>query len=215
MMKKFAVILFFLTSLASLGFAQEKATFGIRTGIGFVPQYAISGGMRLDIDFSLSKTSNQWLLVSPQVFWVTGGRYGHDFESLYGAGIDVKHKIYLKPESMKPQGVYVQYGTMFQYFSITDYQEYTETYIENGIEYYTVTEGEVTIGLYKFGGNFHLGYQWLIGDKVYFDTYAGAGIRISHNSLNEGFDTLYNDFWVDYGYSGTLLDAGFRVGVYF
>ena len=50
------------------GFAQEKETFGSRMGIGFVPQYTISGGLRFDIDRSISKTSNQWLIISPQVF---------------------------------------------------------------------------------------------------------------------------------------------------
>ncbi len=146
---------------------------------------------------------------------VTGNKYSHNFEDLWGLGLDVKHKIYLKPGSVKPSGYYVQYGGMFQYFSITDNREYAEAYTENGVEYYGVFSGEITTGLYKFGGNFHLGYQWLLGDKVFLDIYTGAGIRISRNSRNEGFDTWYNNSWVDYGYSGTLLDGGFRVGFYF
>jgi len=104
---------------------------------------------------------------------------------------------------------------MFQYFSITENREYSESYTEYGVEYYGVEEGSLNTKLYEFGGNFHLGYQWLVGDKVYFDVYTGAGIRISHNNHNESFDTWYNNYWVDYGYSGTLLDAGFRVGFYF
>jgi hypothetical protein len=204
-----------ITIVSYLGFAQEKETFGPRLGVGFVPQYIISGGIRFDIDRSISKTSNQWLIVSPQVFMVTGGRYGHEFEELSGLGMDIKHKIYLKPNNMKPHGFYAQYGVMFQYFSIIENRQYTESYIENGIEYYEVVVGEVNTKLYKYGGNFHLGYQWLVGDKVYFDIYTGAGIRISHNNQTEGLDTWYNDYWVDYGYSGTLLDAGFRVGFYF
>jgi len=214
-MKKL-VFTFSLSLLISLlSFAQDTEAFIPRIGFGFVPQYTISGGLRFDVDYSLSKTSNQWLIVSPQVFMVTGGRYGHDFEDLSGLGLDVKHKIYMKPASLKPQGFYVQYGLMFQYFSINESRQYSESYIEDGIEYYGVSEGLINTKLYKYGGNFHLGYQWLVGDKVYFDIYSGAGIRISHNNRNEGFDTWYNDYWVDYGYSGTLLDAGFRVGFYF
>jgi len=208
-------MLTFTALVATFGFAQEKETFGLRTGIGFVPQYTISGGLRFDIDISLSKSSNQWLIISPQVFALTGMRYDHDFEELTGLGLDIKHKIYLNPNSMKPLGFYAQYGVMFQYFSITENRQYTELISENGIEYYEVVEGELNTKLYKMGGNFHLGYQWLVGDKVYFDIYTGAGIRISHNNHNEGFDTWYNNYWVDYGYSGTLLDAGFRVGFYF
>jgi hypothetical protein len=214
-MKKVFLILCFVLSVTTFCLAQEMKPFSPRVAVGFVPQYTISGGLRFDIDRSISKTSNQWLVFSPQVFMVTGSRYGHDFEDLSGVGMDVKHKIYLKPGSMKPSGYYVQYGIMFQYFSINEYREYTESYIEDGAEYYEVVEGELNTRLYKYGGNFHLGYQWLVGDKVYFDIYAGAGIRISHNNHNDGFDTWYNNYWVDYGYSGTLLDGGFRVGVYF
>jgi len=214
-MKKILLIVSIVTFGSCLVFAQDKEILGSRMGIGFVPQYAISGGMRFDIDQSISKISNQWLIISPQVFMVTGGRYGHEFEELTGLGLDIKHKIYLKPNSMKPIGFYAQYGIMFQHFSIIENRQYTESYTENGIEYYEVVEGEVNTKLNKYGGNFHLGYQWLVGDKVYFDIYTGAGIRISHNSQIEGLDTWYNNYWVDYGYSGTLLDAGFRVGFYF
>jgi hypothetical protein len=214
-MKKLSIILLLVTLIASEGFTQEMETFGSRMGIGFVPQYTISGGMRFDIDRSISKTSNQWLIISPQVFMLTGIRYDHDFEELVGVGLDLKHKIYLKPNSMKPLGFYAQYGLMFQYFSITENRQYTESFTENDIEYYEVVEGELNTKLYKYGANFHLGYQWLVGDKVYFDIYTGAGIRISHNNQNEGLDTWYNNYWVDYGYSGTLLDAGFRIGFYF
>jgi len=214
-MKKIFLILSMITLISSCGFAQELEAFGPRTGVGFVPQYTISGGLRFDIDRSISKTSNQWLIISPQVFMVTGMRYNHDFEQLSGFGLDIKHKIYLKPNSMKPVGFYAQYGIMFQYFSISEKRQYTEPYIENGNQYYQVVEGVLDTKLYKAGGNFHLGYQWLVGDKVYFDIYTGAGIRISHNNHNDGFDTWYNNSWADYGYSGTLLDGGFRVGVYF
>lgn len=214
-MKKFLSFIALITLVAYSALAQEKDTFVPRIGLGFVPQYTISGGMRFDIDRSISKKSNQWLIISPVVFMLTGSRYGHDFEELSGVGLDVKHKIYLKPNTMKPVGFYAQYGIMFQYFSITENRQYTELVTENGVEYYEVTEGNLNTKLFKFGGNFHLGYQWLLNDKVYFDIYTGAGIRISHNNQNEGFDTWYNNYWVDYGYSGTLLDAGFRVGFYF
>jgi hypothetical protein len=214
-MNRFYILLIVLSLFSFVSQAQEENVFNKQTGIGFVPQYTISGGLRMDIDFSISKTSSQWLIISPQVFWVTDSRYGHDFESLKGVGLDVKHKIYLKPESMDPEGFYVQYGAMAQYFSIVDTRQYGEYYEENGVTYYGISEGEIETRLLKVGGNFHLGYQWLIGQSAYLDVYSGPGIRISHNNRTEGFDTWYNDSWVDYGYSGTLLDAGFRLGFYF
>ncbi|MFZ4707525.1 MAG: hypothetical protein ACOYMF_16115, partial [Bacteroidales bacterium] len=168
-MKKHFIILLLATLIVSFCFAQEKETFLPRMGLGFVPQYTISGGMRFDIDRSISKTSNQWLIISPQVFMLNGSRYGHDFKELSGVGLDVKHKIYLNPNTMKPLGFYAEYGFMFQYFSITENRQYTTPVSENGIPYYEVVEGDLNTKLYKLGGNFHLGYQWLLGDKVYFD----------------------------------------------
>lgn len=214
-MKKSLLIISFAVLFSLCAFAQEKEIFGSRTGIGFVPQYTISGGLRFDVDRSISKTSNQWLIISPQFFVFTGMKYDHNFKELTGVGLDVKHKIYFTPNSMKPLGFYAEYGVIFQYFSIIENRQYTDSYTENGVDYYEVVEGEVNTNLYKFGGNFHLGYQWLVGDKVYFDIYTGAGIRNSHNSNLDGLDTWYNNYWVDYGYSGTLLDGGFRVGFYF
>ncbi len=214
-MKKniFVFSLLFLVTLS--GMTQEKVPFAPRIAVGFVPQYSVAGGLRFDIDRSISKVSNQWLVFSPQVYMVSGGRFNHDFNDMWGIGMDVKHRIFLKPGAQKPNGYYVQYGIMFQYFSINQNRLYTAPYIENGVEYFGVVTGEMNTRLTKYGGNFHLGYQWLVGDKVYFDLYAGAGIRISHNNRNDGFDTWYNNSWADYGYSGTLLDGGFRVGVYF
>jgi hypothetical protein len=123
-MKGLVIILSILAFISTKSPAQEQQIFNKQTGIGFVPQYTISGGLRMDIDLSISKTSSQWLIISPQVFWVTGYRYGHDFESLKGIGLDVKHKIYLKPGSMDPEGFYVQYGAMAQYYSIVDTRQY-------------------------------------------------------------------------------------------
>lgn len=214
-MKKFILIYSILLLLSFSAVAQEIEPFVTRTAVGIVPQYTITGGLRFDIDRSISKTSNQWLVLSPQVYMLNGKRNSHNFNNLWGVGLDVKHRVFLKPGTLKPNGYYVQYGVMFQYFSINDNRQFTQRYTENGVEYFGVVTGEMKTNITKFGGNFHLGYQWLIGDKVYFDLYTGAGIRISHNNHLQGFDTWYNNFWIDYGYSGTLLDAGFRVGVYF
>lgn len=214
-MKKNIFAIIFCVTIPLLCISQESGLNSLRNGFGFVPLYTISGGLRFDIDRSISKTSNQWLIFSPQLFIVTGNRYGHEFEQLTGFGIDIKHRVFLKPQNLKPENLYFEYGGMFQYFSIYDYRTYSTSYFENGIEYFTVEEGNINTRLCKYGGNFHFGYQWLFGEKVYLDLYAGAGIRVSFNNRNEGFDTWYNNSWVDYGYSGTLLDAGFRFGFYF
>lgn len=183
-------------------------------GIGFLPQYTITGGFRFDYDRRLSPKSNQWIIASPQIYMVTNGRLGHGFKELNGFGLDLKHRIFLSDNTLRPTGFYFQYGPMFQHFVITDIRTFSESYIEDGVEYYSVKTGEVKTSLNKFGGNFHLGYQWLLGDKAYLDIYTGAGVRISFDNRNEGFSPWYNNNWIDYGYSGTLLDGGLRIGFY-
>jgi hypothetical protein len=214
---KFTFLLAFLfVSVPLLMRAQdEKPVFDRMNGFGFVPQYTIAGGLRFDYDRCISGRSNQWLIFSPQVYSVSDFHFDHNFENLFGLGLDVKHRIFLNASKSVPRGVYVQYGLMFQYFIINDEHSYTEPFTENGVQYYHVVYGPVETRLNKAGGNFHIGYQWLIGNKIYIDLYAGTGIRISHNNLVKGFDPWYNNYWIDYGYSGTLLDGGLRFGFYF
>jgi hypothetical protein len=167
----------------------------------------------MDIDKSVSRTSNQWLVFSPQVYASWEHNLGRDFNSLWGLGLDVKHRIYLKNNNMRPDGFYFQYGPNFQFYSIDSYQTYLEPYMENGIQYYRTTEGDVKTSVYKYGANFHVGYQAIVGEKVFFDFYAGTGIRLSFDNRNDGFHPWFNNWYGDYGYSGTLLDGGIRVGI--
>ncbi len=214
-MQRIVLMIFLLaTCFTFRGNAQEEIPAGKlrNNGIGFLPQYSISGGFRFDYDRRLSPKSNQWVIVSPQIFMVTNGRFGHEFKELFGYGLELKHRIFLSENTLDPKGFYFQYGPMFQHFSIVNTRTFTESYIENGTVYYTVKTAEVTSKLNKFGGNFHLGYQWLLGQKAYLDLYVGPGLRISFDDRTEGFSKWLNDAWIDYGYSGTLLDGGLRLG---
>jgi len=216
MIKNISTIILLVFCLGFQAKAQNSQPESIirSNGIGFLPQYTIAGGFRFDYDRRLTPKANQWVIVSPQLFMVTNGRFGHDFKELSGFGLELKHRIFLADNFLNPTGFYFQYGPMFQHFSITDTRTFTQSYIENGVEYYTVKTGEVTTKLNKFGGNFHIGYQWLLGNKAYLDIYTGAGVRISFDDMNEGFSPWYNNSWIDYGYSGTLLDGGIRLGFY-
>ncbi len=217
MTRKILILILFVALISMQAIAQTELTTPIirNNAIGLVPQYTIVGGFRMDYERRISPKSNQWIIASPQVYMVTNGRLGHDFVDLNGFGIDMKHRIFLAESTLEPKGFYFEYGPMFQQYKIKDERTYTEKYFEDGIEYYTIKTGVLTTKLMKLGGNFHLGYQWLLGQKAFLDLFAGPGIRISFDDRNEGFSPWYNDMWIDYGYSGTLLDGGLRVGFYF
>lgn len=196
MIKKicFSIAAWFIMGTSLLWAQNQKAVVSVKNNaFGFVPQYTIVGGFRIDYDRKLSTKSNQWLIASPQFYMVSKGRLWHEFKNLYGFGIDLKHRIFLANNSLLPLGFYFQYGFMFQHFIITDTRSYTQAYIDNGVEYYSVTTGEITTQVNKFGGNFNIGYQWMVGNKVYIDVYSGAGIRLSFDNRNEGFHPWYND----------------------
>lgn len=63
-------------------------------GIGYIPQYSIVGGFRMDYERRISTKSNQWIIASPQLYMITNGRLGHDFVELNGFGMDLKHRIF-------------------------------------------------------------------------------------------------------------------------
>lgn len=206
----------YLTIILTLGILYSSAIHAqdqkkVRTGLGFTPQSTFVGGMRFEIDKRIGKNQGQWIIFSPQVFAL----WDRDFNSLWGLGLDVKHRIFLKDGVVNPEGFYFQYGPVFHYYTIDSYRSYTEPYIVDGVEYYRLKEGDLKISLYKFGANFNVGYQLLLGNKVYLDFYVGSGIRLSMDNRNSGFHPWYNDWWGDYGYSGTLLDAGIRAGFFF
>ena len=208
-------LLLLITGIALLTLnikAQDDGSKKYNSSVSLVPQYTIVSGLRLDIDKAISKDHLQWLSFSPQIYVSWQSNFA-DYEDMWGMGLDVKHRIYLNKTLTKPEGFYFQYGPGFQFFSINDNREYSESYMEDNNEYWRVVSGDINTKVYKVGGNLHLGYQSMIGDKVIVDFYLGSGIRLSFDNHNDGLHPWYNNWWGSPGYSGTLLDAGMRIGI--
>jgi hypothetical protein len=179
-----------------------------------VPQYAFVNGFRPDFDFRLGKAKNQWLIVSPQIYLSSERNGLFKYNNMWGTGLEIQHRHYLKAGNNQPEGAYLGYGPVFQHFSIDEERLYSEKVIENGIEYTFIKYGPVTTNINKFGFTLTSGYQALISNVVYFDFYIGAGIRLSFDdSGTSGFSRIYNGWYGGYGYSGTMITAGVRVGM--
>ncbi len=211
MKKIFSLILFFPLFLSAQnqdGNEPENKTFGL----GLVPQYAITNGLRVDLDFKLND-KNHWLVAAPQ-FYFRQNPDLWDYNSMFGLGIELQHKIYLKRE-FKMVNPYIAYGPVVNYFSVREdgYEAYE--FNENGGNYIGLSDGEMTTKIFKMGGNLIFGIHFLMLDRLFLDFYAGAGMRFSIDDKTSGLHEHYNDWWGDMGYSGTLMTGGVRLGVMF
>lgn len=213
-MKKFTLFLVQLLLISFVASSQESNGPVRKHAIGITPQTAIINGFRPEFDFALGKHPGQWLIFSPMVFLSPDQPSLYNYKSMWGFGMEFQHRYYLRQQAVKPEGFYMGYGPTFHYFSISDERLHAEQVTLNGIEYTEVRYGEVTTGIYKFGLTATGGYQFLLNEAIYMDIYAGAGIRLSFDDSGMGgFHKYYNDWYGDYGYSGTLITLGLRFGL--
>ena len=212
-MRYLITVLFLLPILASAQHNCEDFNEQKSFGLGVVPQYAISNGMRIDLDFRLNN-KNQWLVVSPLVFLNNKPKFNWDYNSMVGTGIEVQHKLFLTGH-LKMGNPYISYGPVFNYFSVKDDGLTARKFTENGGNYIGLTEDEITTKIFKIGGNLIFGLHLFVMDNLYFDTFVGTGIRFAFDNKTTGFHGYYNEWWGDMGYSGTLMVGGFRFGVMF
>lgn len=195
-------------------FAQSETAENQRSfKLGIVPQYAITNGTRIDLDFQL-KNPKHWLVVAPQIYINNQSNFDWDYNSLFGAGFEIQHKIFLTNQYSK-RSVYVAYGPVFNFFSVEDDGLIAQNFNENGGNYIGLTSDEITTNIYKFGGNLIFGLQFTISERFYVDPYIGTGIRFSFDNKTTGLHNYYNEWWADLGYSGTLMVGGMRFGVIF
>jgi len=206
-----AFLLFFPLFITAQNTTEEKPE-RKNFAIGLVPFYAISNGMRVDLDIRLND-KNQWLVLAPQVYVSNNSNFNWDYNSMSGVGIELQHKIFID-RNIKKVNPYFSYGPVFNYFSVKDDGLTAQNYEDEGGNYIQLTESEMTTNIYKIGGNVIFGLQCLI-DNFYIDFYAGTGMRFSYDNKTSGLHSYYNDWWGDMGYSGTLMVGGFRFGVMF
>jgi len=212
-MKKFLLLLL-MVPFSVLGQTEKNPLAESNFSFGIVPQYTFTKGLRADLDFRLNNKNN-WLVVAPQLYVSNEDTYSSDYNSMWGAGIELQHKIFMKKDLDK-RGIYFAYGPTFHLFSVKDEGLTAQAYEEDGGNYIGLEEGgEMTTHIYKFGGNFIIGAQIVIGKVMYIDPYIGIGMRFSFDDQSSGLHGYYNEWWSDMGYSGTLMVGGVRFGLIF
>ena len=181
--------------------------------LGIVPQYGIVNGTRLDLDFRL-KNPKSWIVFAPQIYIHDQGTLQWDYDRMFGIGLEVQHKIFLVTQ-MDKRSAYIAYGPVFNYYSIKDNALTPVEFVEDEATYIGITDRVETTSLYKLGANLIIGIQYIVSERFYFDPYIGTGIRFSFDNKTSGLHKMYNEWWGDMGYSGTLIVGGIRFGVIF
>ncbi len=212
-------LIIILVFLSINGIAQTDT---VRTTlVSGTPQYLINKGLRIDVEKRL-KNPRHWIQLVPQLYVDVKGIDARDYDSgyekeydkMYGVGLEVNHKMFLK-EYSRPMGSYVSYGMNYQHFGIQFKGAEWEPALVDGMQQFVYTEKDAKQSIDKIGANLVVGYQNEFVDYVYWDIFIGLGFRCSfYNS--ESAETRHLDYYLwDYGYSGTLLTGGFKLGVLF
>lgn len=186
--------------------------------ITFLPQYVAINGLRVDLDIPLRRNKS-YIILSPQFYLGTNGSifFGNEYNRMNGFGLNMQHRVFIKENIEGPKGWYIMWGPTYQHFNLyvdsyqlTDYPEY-------GSYYMTFAEGEANHPINKFGLDISMGRQWIIGKTFVLDGYTGVGIRMAYDkdwemSVKDG-NPFGSDIPFEYGFSGTTLVIGLRIGI--
>lgn len=209
--------------------AQEnEAEVRVRNNVlTFVPQYAVSYGIRIDYERRVG-SSDLWILFGPQYYaddqdnwgWSSSGMVWNNYDRMRGWGINtyakyVAHKAgRISPLTGLPsRNLYLSIGPTYQNFTFSRYQEVAVPYEEDGITYYKFEQQEVETKLHRVGFNINFGFQFTM-DNLVLDLYLGVGYKAA---LDENGDQYTNTFaqMIDPAYSGMIADGGFKIGFVF
>ncbi len=198
-------------------FAQENEDSdpfpGFSQALSIVPQYAAISGIRVDYERKL-KSGTDWLLFAPQFYSDKNGY--DDFDSFSGLGMNVYFKKFIaharstNSNGLPRVNIYFSAGPTFQYFDLKSTEEVPEEYMEDGVTYIRFNSEDVSSKIYKIGVNTDFGIQFIF-DRFVLDLYTGMGVRFAQDGEWKTAEIL-NDYWVEPGYSGVLLDGGIRFG---
>jgi len=191
-MKLLIVLLF----IAGTAIAQDDVTPVEDTNfaLSVSPQYVITGGMRLDLDFKVNDKG--WLTVAPVMYYLNNSyMYDPENTSYTGVGAFVNYRYF--PSG---QGIYAGAGLNYRFLN-TDYSHYNES-----------TEINAKFNTYGFDLTF--GYQFRLVEQLFMDLYLGWGFRYSFQDTVEE-EEYWSDAFLDLGYSGFLPVAGLRIGFEF
>jgi hypothetical protein len=210
-MKKILIFAFVILC-AGTAFSQveesETSPLKAETGIYYTPQYLFLNGIRFDIERQF-EGKRKALVVSPQIYLRYkedgGGLFGENYTEMIGLGLWVDYKYYLTDRKV----TYISAGPSYMY----NWSKWQDELIwrEDGDELYSEYDDAIQV-IHRIGANSTVGFNFELLEKVRLDLFAGFGLRYaiydSELPQREMDDTMIN-----FGYTGTLLLAGVKIGL--
>lgn len=209
--------------------ADTTMTKQYKVGVAIVPQYAITGTMRMDIDITLK--NNNVLTLSPMfsfarnsslLFANSGSAYdSYYYDDVYpqnialtGGGLKVKIRHFFG-DFNRNSGLYAGGGLHYRYSHVSYTQEDWVGYVEDGFNYMAYGDDKLKKSFNQGGLDVIFGYQLYLLDNIYGDFFAGWGFRLSDYDEVTGEDNYWSETIFDLGYSGYTPLMGLRIGVLF
>jgi hypothetical protein len=219
MFRKIILIQILFALSHTMAYNQEESS---PLAIAWYPQLMAIRGLRADIDVHLGK-SKSWLIFAPQYYLAKrhAGTYYENYDDynssnaykrLEGYGLELYHRIYVA-NNLTPEGVYLGYGIQYGHFDIV-YEDYSWGEIDYlGMQAITYGIFEHNTHIDKMGPNVVIGYQKKILDRIFVDLFCGGGIRYSIINTSSLFPRNFDGDPLQFGYTGTVPLAGFRIGI--
>ena len=190
--------------------------------VSLVPQYILINGICLDVEKRI-KQSNHAISISPK-FYISefdGSEWIYSVPndmSMRGYGVELKHKIYLKEWLSGDVNWYGSFSFFHQGFYFDYRDEGWVSFVENGTTFFRIEEIDQSLSINQYGGFVTIGLVYKLDDRVFFDNYYGIGFKSSNSrdsSIGERYKNQFDDGSLNYGYTGTLWNAGIKIGFLF
>ena len=210
------------------GFAQTDKSDNEQTAqpsftIFAVPQTLIKHGIRLDFEKRLNNSVHSFSLSTIYYHGEIDNQVKRieENDQLRGYGAELMHKIYLfsnEAGSLKNE-FYVGHGPYYRSFNV-DFKayEWAPVPFENTsiLEYKKVDQ---TKEITKYGYSAVFGVTAFSGGNLMVDCYTGYGLRFSDatSTLQKGhkYTRNFQRNFFDYGYEGSALVVGIKIGYTF
>ena len=188
--------------------------------IAFVPHYLIFKGLRIDYERKIA--SNQWLVIAPQLFVDEQlEESGSDiieedgyYETLFGYGVNINHQFTIvKSETTL---LYAGYGIGLHHFEMEFPLETWYPVTVNGLEYLSYETQLFKENIDRYEGNLLMGFKSYPYPNFFMEGYIGATLKKSMTSNEKDMETYkFDDRTWSYGYTGTGMLLGFKMGFVF
>jgi hypothetical protein len=184
-----------------------------------MPQYLIMNGLRFDFDFRISDVKDRWLIAGTHFYFkerspLDNSQFSYsdnNMTRLLGGALDLQLRNYIDA-GKDPEGPYISFGGGLAFFDITYYKYHWFEYSENGMQFYDYRLGDFRRNISQFKVCAQIGYQVVTNDIV-MDFFTGFGLKYSSFDKQRGDPRNLTYYYWSYGYSGTYMTLGLRLGM--